>query len=72
MKIKLLISALLFIMIAGCSTVVPVNSTLPVTVSKFGGNTLINELSKLFCLCNINITQDLSVFQTLISTTNLD
>ena len=33
MKIKLLISALLFIMIAGCSTVVPVNSTLPVTVT---------------------------------------
>lgn len=32
MKLKLL-TALLFIMVAGCSTVVPVNSTLPVTVT---------------------------------------
>lgn len=33
MKLKLLTAALLFAMIAGCSTVVPVNSTLPVTVT---------------------------------------
>lgn len=33
MKLKLLTTALLFVMIAGCSTVVPVNSTLPVTVT---------------------------------------
>lgn len=32
MKLKLL-TALLFIMVAGCSTVVPVNSTLLVTVT---------------------------------------
>lgn len=33
MKLKLLVFALLLVMIAGCSTVVPVNSTLPVTVT---------------------------------------
>lgn len=33
MKLKLLTAVLLFAMIAGCSTVVPVNSTLPVTVT---------------------------------------
>lgn len=33
MKLKLLTAVLLFAMIAGCSSVVPVNSTLPVTVT---------------------------------------